>query len=116
MDILSEIEDEVNTSFKLYQDEYTDGPISYGTSFDPEISIKYLDTIQRAINYYHDETGEEIIAKIDFKLDDEVSKKEKIRWVFFFRNDNNEIFFFQKNRFYNDSSIFLSRKGKLTLK
>lgn len=108
MDVLSEITDETHSDFKLEQDEYIDGPICYTGDFEPHISMKYLDTIKRALAYYYDETGEEVIAKVDS------IRINEIRWVSFIRNESGiELSFFQNKDF--GDSIFLSRKGRLTL-
>lgn len=115
MDILSEIKDETNSDFNLYQDEFINGPICYGGFFDPSIPISYLGTIQRAMQYYYDETGDEIIVKISTWSMWWGKDNDMISWLFFIRNDDNE---FTSSDFFNllkkldiNDSIFLDRNG-----
>ena len=107
MDILSEIKDETNSEFKLEQDRYVSGgPSCYATEFKPHISKKYIDTIQRALQYYHDETGVELVSEI-------LMSKGVINFITFFKNDSDAIYFFKNTK--SKISYLLSRKGIIEL-
>lgn len=108
MDILSEIKDETNSHFELEQDRYVSGPSCYSTEFNPHLSKKYIDTIQRALQYYYDETGVELASEI-------MTDKGEIEQITFFKNNNGADNFFKNKKHKNHNAYLLSRKGIIKL-